>query len=586
MSKVAIIGAGTIGLSWAELFAASGWDVAIYDVSATAIPHVPGYRIASSIDDAVAGADFVQENGPERLEIKRSIFAEVAAAAKDSAVIASSTSTILPSLLAQGNPRTAQILVGHPYNPPRIMPLVEVVPGALTAPATVERALAVYRSIGKTPVALRKEVPGFVGNRAQKALTDEAKWLVQQGYVTAADFDTILRNSLGLRWAAVGSFEGSHLNGGPNGIRHLMENVGVVMQQVELHRPSTDPATQSAVADQVETAYGTASSYEERVVRRDRITLAVRQAVAREQQRAVLYGLGFNLGSVVRVDPEDGTVSELTSGLAHPDGIVADPASGYAYVTLMGSSGDAPEQGVEPVFDRRDGSIVRVPLTGGNAEAVVPLGTFTAGKQLTTDPGTGRLYWCDREGRGVYRCERDGSGVTALVLTTGRGPSEEDERCVGVAVDPHRGFLYWTQKGASKAGRGRIFRAALEIPEGATAADRHDLETLWENLPEPIDLDLDAEAQVLYWTDRGAGPTGNSLNRAGVPAPQQKGAAPTVLATGFDEAIGLALDTRHSLVYVSDLSGTIRSVDLARGDAPRVVATLAQPATGLDLVWE
>lgn len=297
--------------------------------------------------------------------------------------------------------------------------------------------------------------------------------------------------------------------------------------------------------------------------------------------RPALYALDVARGGVHRVDTETGEVSDIVTGvLAAPDGIVVDEERGCAYVTLMGAP-DAPlGSGAEPPFTRRNGAVVRVPLAGGAVEEVVPSGSFTTGKQLTTDAATGRLYWADREGHGIYRAERDGSDVTALVLTEGHGPSEAEEQCVGVAVDAESGHLYWTQKGPADAGRGRILRAGLEIPAGETAADRSDVETLWSGLPEPIDLELDLGAGVLYWSDRGVGPTGNTLNRAPIPAPGETGAEPEVLARGFHEAIGVALDAARGLVYVSDLSGEIREVDL-RGGSERVIATLAGSATGI-----
>lgn len=282
MERVAIIGAGVIGLSWAELFHEHGWEVAIFDVSPAAVPADAPYRVAADIADAVRGASFVQENGPERVDIKRSLLAEIAAAAGDDTVISSSTSSLLPSLLAEGNARADQIVVGHPYNPPAIMPLVEVVPAPQTRPAILERAVAVYRELGKRPVALKKEIPGFVGNRVQKAVLDEATWLVQQGIVDPQDFDAIFQHSLGLRWASIGVFEASHLGGGPGGIRHLLEHVGTAMGDVQLHAPSKDPALAVQLVEAVEAAYGTADSYEQRVERRDRITSAVAETVARE----------------------------------------------------------------------------------------------------------------------------------------------------------------------------------------------------------------------------------------------------------------------------------------------------------------
>ena len=585
-SRVAIIGAGVIGLSWAELFRESGWEVAVYDVSPDAVPRDRGFEVAGSIADAVRGAELVQENGPERLEIKRQLLAEIAEAASNDTIISSSTSSLLPSLLAEGNERADQILVGHPYNPPQIMPLVEIVPGPSTRDELVQRAERIYRDIGKVPVALQREIPGFVGNRVQKAVLDEAMWLIQNGVVDARAFDVIFQESLGLRWASIGVLEASHLGGGPGGLRHILEHVGKALDAVELHRPVMTAEDRDALVAQVEAAYGLSDSYAQRAQRRDRITRAVRTAVGDEQRRPMLYALDIFDGTVNRVDPEGGEVTQLASGLTEaPDGLVVDTEAGTITLTCMGEPDAGGETSGEPGFTAVNGSLLRMPITGGTPEVLVERGAFTTGKQITTDPETGRLYWCDREGRGVYRAEADGSGLTQLVDTRGTGPSEVEEWCVGIAVDAAAGHLYWTQKGGADAGQGRILRAGLELPAGEDAAHRSDIETLWSGLPEPIDLEIDADARVLYWTDRGVGPDGNTLNRAPIPAAGEAGERPAVLSRGYREAIGLALDTVHHIAYVADLSGRIREVNLGTG-AERLVARLSGGATGLALVWE
>lgn len=582
--RVAIIGAGVIGLSWAQLFSEAGWELAIVDPADDAIPAEFAAARATSIQEAVRGADLVQENGPERLQVKRQLLAEIAAAAGEDTIIASSTSSLLPSLLAEGNQRAAQIVVGHPYNPPQIMPLVEIVPGPQTRPELVERLAGIYRSLGRVPVALRAEVPGFVGNRVQKAVLDEAQWLVQQGIVGAREFDTIVSESLGLRWASIGVFEASHLGGGPGGIRHLMEHVGAALDEISLQRPSREPAALARIVDDVEASYGTAESYPERAARRDRITGAVRRSVTAESDHGRLYALDIAMGSVFSIDPDTGERRELLGGLREaPDGLVVDPVSGSIVFTLMGEPDGELTPGGEPPFTSRNGSLQRVPLDGGAAEVLVERGSFTTGKQLARDPRDGRLYWADREGFGVYRCEADGTGLTRLVDTSQAGPSEAEQWCVGVAVDPSAGQLYWTQKGAAKAGQGRIRRISLQREDTAWPVSEQEIETLWSGLPEPIDLELDLDAGQLYWTDRGAGDDGNSLNRAPIPASGARGTVPAVLARGFREAIGLALDHERALAYVSDLSGDIRAVELASG-RERIVTTLPGSATGLAFV--
>ncbi|MEV0275886.1 hypothetical protein AB0I22_05795 [Streptomyces sp. NPDC050610] len=291
-------------------------------------------------------------------------------------------------------------------------------------------------------------------------------------------------------------------------------------------------------------------------------------------------------GKVLKVGLPDGRVHTLLHDAgAAPDGIVVD--SGIAYWTTMGTPlvdpGTPGEAGQD--FSPRDGGIHSMSLDDGSRGDVVPTGALTTGKQLTSD-GAGTLYWGDREGHRISRVRVDGSGLTDLVVN--RAEDGILAECVGVTVDPVRGHLYWTQKGPAKGGKGRILRAGLDLPAGESAENRSDIEVLWQDLPEPIDLHLDSGR--LYWTDRGAPPHGNTLNRAPVPGPGATGQAPEILADGFTEAIGLAVDSREGIAYVSDLGGHIRAIPLpdgpAAGQEPREIAALESPLTGLCLLPE
>jgi carnitine 3-dehydrogenase len=246
VQRVAVVGTGVIGASWAAHFLAHGLDVTATDPSPgaeerlrsdvaaiwpTLTPAAGGSpeRLAftSDVAAAVADADFVQENGPEREDVKHEVFAVLDTAARPDVVLASSSSGLLPSVIARGCPRHPErVVIGHPFNPPHLIPLVEVVPGEKTSEQAVEAALAFYTAVGKKPIRLRQELPGHVANRLQAALWQEAYSLVERGVATVADIDTAISHGPGLRWAVLGPFANQHLSGGPGGIAHVLEHLG------------------------------------------------------------------------------------------------------------------------------------------------------------------------------------------------------------------------------------------------------------------------------------------------------------------------------------------------------------------------
>ncbi|WP_113903675.1 MULTISPECIES: 3-hydroxyacyl-CoA dehydrogenase NAD-binding domain-containing protein [Brevibacterium] len=299
---VAVVGAGTIGRSFAWLFARSGYAVRVHDprddlaevvaslqadVSADAAAEdleadrIGVIELAETVEAAVAGARFVQESGPEDPERKTELFARIADHAPDDAVLATSSSTIPASAIAAGLPASAarRVIVGHPFNPPHLMPLVEVVPSVHTDPAVVEAAVGFYRSCGRRPVVLGREVRGFVGNRLQNALMKEAISLVGNGVITAGELDEVMRNSLGLRWSAVGLFEGMHLGGGEAGIRGFLDHIGPAFAAID-DLPA-DTVDIDEIVAQVEDAYGPRPS-REAAEARDRIQRAVLHARSQE----------------------------------------------------------------------------------------------------------------------------------------------------------------------------------------------------------------------------------------------------------------------------------------------------------------
>jgi DNA-binding beta-propeller fold protein YncE len=268
-----------------------------------------------------------------------------------------------------------------------------------------------------------------------------------------------------------------------------------------------------------------------------------------------VYFLDISAGRILSMNPDGSDLQTIAGeGRSHPDGLAIDPVNRHMYWTNMGNP------------KANDGAIMRSDLDGGNLTVIVPQGgTFTP-KQLQIDAKTGKLYWCDREGMRVMRSNLDGSGVETLVQTGHTEADRLDARnwCVGIAVDSDGGKFYWTQIGNEKAGQGRIFRAGTDIPDGATPATRTDIELLYADLPEPVDLDLDLDIsnRMLYWTDRGDPPRGNTVNRAPMDPSPTLHEQPEILVSHLMEGIGLALDLKGDRMFVTDLAGSLYSANL------------------------
>ena len=261
-----------------------------------------------------------------------------------------------------------------------------------------------------------------------------------------------------------------------------------------------------------------------------------------------LFVLELNAGLIHTMNPDGSEKKTIVSNGRLPDGIVVDVQAGHIYWTNMG------------VPNLNDGSIERADLDGRNRKVIVPQGVTHTPKQLHLDKENSKIYWCDREGMRVMRANLDGSQVETLV-EAGRGDNDRRDQtrwCVGITIDPKLRKFYWTQKGPDDAGLGRIFRANIEIPKGENPTNRSDIEVLFDCLPEPIDLELDLTNRVLYWTDRGDPPRGNTVNRV----PIDTKADPEIVIKHLMEGIGIALDVPGNRMFVTDFAGSVYSADL------------------------
>src|SRR5919198_5389887 len=284
-----------------------------------------------------------------------------------------------------------------------------------------------------------------------------------------------------------------------------------------------------------------------------------------------LFVLDLSGGRVFSVNTDGSDLRVIVTGCRHPDGIVIDVEDRHIYWTDMG------------VPDLNDGSIERADLDGRNRTTIIPEGSTFTPKQLYLDKKNGKLYWCDREGMRVMRSNIDGSNIETLI-ETGHTDSDRDDAtkwCVGITVDIERRQMYWTQKGPDKAGKGRIFCASTEISNGQSAANRTDIEVLFDGLPEPIDLDLDLNRRMLYWTDRGYPPRGNTVNCVPMDIEDpNKRQVPEILLTHLMEGIGIALNLKGERMFLTDLAGSVYSANL-NGEDKKTLLELQGNLTGV-----
>jgi 3-hydroxyacyl-CoA dehydrogenase len=583
--RIAIVGTGVIGASWAAQYLARGFDVVATDPAPNAEANLRKYideawpaltkiglspgasrdrlSFTTNMREALSQADFVQENGPERADFKIKLFADMDEATPTDSIIASSSSGIIPSVMQTNAKHPERILVGHPFNPPHMIPLVEVVGGTKTSPEAIQQAIAFYASIGKKPIKLNKELPGHVGNRLQAALYKEIMFLIQDGVLSVSDADDAVSYGPGLRWGVMGPSLQWHLAGGADGIKHFAEHLmpGLFEMIKTLKTPEINDQLKQTLIDGVLGMAGNRSVEQLAQTENEELLglLKIRAAAGRSSENAPANGkaservffLDVSGGRMESLNPDGSDRRVVLDGLKRiPDGIDVDEKAGHIYWTNMGNP------------KKNDGSIERLDLDGTNRTTIVPEGATFTPKQLKLDKQGGKVYWSDREGMRVMRVNFDGSQIETLVDTSEGDPRpgrDETKWCVGIAVDHDGGKIYWTQKGGDNANEGRIFRANIDIPKGETAANRSDIEVFFDKLPEPIDLDLDLAKRMLYWTDRGNAPKGNTVSRAPIDTP---GKDQEILINDLMEGIGLSLDLKRGRMFFADLGGSVYSAKL------------------------
>ena len=314
--NVAIVGTGVIGASWAALYLARGLNVVATDPAPNAEANLRKYidaawkdltviglspnasrdhlKFTTDMKEALRDADLVQENGPERKDFKIKLFADMDAATPPDSIIASSSSGLTMSVMQSACKHPERCVIGHPFNPPHVVPLVEVVAGERTSPETVQRAISFYESVGKKPIHVRKEVVGHVANRLQAALYREVVYLIEQGVLDVADSDVAVCWGPGLRWGLMGPNLLFHLGGGPGGIQHFMEQfTGPLATWWKDLGTITEfsPQVKQTIIDGVQKEAGN-RSIEELERERDRMLLELLATRAENEKAALAAGHG------------------------------------------------------------------------------------------------------------------------------------------------------------------------------------------------------------------------------------------------------------------------------------------------------
>ncbi|KAI9367273.1 hypothetical protein BJX61DRAFT_551568 [Aspergillus egyptiacus] len=583
--SITVLGAGVLGRRIASAFVAGGHKVHLRDPSPDALsaagefidanraqftaltptPHpVSGsYETFTEISAAVADSWLVIEAVPERLPLKIETFGEVDRHAPAECIIASNSSSFKSRLMLDdvSAERRKRVLNMHFTMPPAIR-TVELMTDGETEPELFDTLTELLRGCGMIPVTARKESTGFIFNRLWAAIKREILYILAEGVSSAEEIDLLWRNMFQLPQSlppcrlmdqigldTVAFIEDNYIQerqlDGSMTVDWLRENyinkgrLGLKSTEGGLYGP---PAAESPSSTETD----------------------------RAEQQQPLYVLDVGLGSnnadisqiptsgrILRFDPSTKKMSTLITNQSLPDGIDISRSTNRLFWTNMGRA-----------TSTHDGSVHSASLDGSDITTLLAPGTVHTPKQLVVDDAARKVYFCDREGMSVHRVNFDGSAHEILIRTgDAADPAHKADLtrwCVGITLDTARGHLYWTQKGPSKANRGRIFRAGIELPPGQTAETRTDIELLLEGLPEPIDLELDVEKQQLYWTDRGEHPFGCSLNRVDVGGSVRGAdllAKREILARHFNEPIGLKLGAGGGgEVYVGDLGGSVYRV--------------------------
>lgn len=528
------------------------------------------FSTTDSMETAVKNAWLVIEALPEKLDLKISMMGQLDEHAPHDCILASNSSSYKSRLMLdkvdQG--RRLRVCNMHYYMPPGNN-VVELMTCGETDANVLEFLKSKLEDAGMTPAIARKESTGFIFNRLWAAIKRESLLIMAEGVSEPKEIDKLFMTMF---------------KDNPNGPCGMMDAVGLdtvaFIEDNYVQERHLDPTARDWLQkNYVEQGKLGAKSGKGGLYPAGETTKSSKDDTGHHDNLAAprLYfldiGMGSNVtdptkattsGSIITASADGSKARTLVSGQSLPDGIDVSISAGKLFWTNMGTSASA-----------NNGSVMSSNLDGSGVRTIIPEGAVHTPKQIKIDHDNRKLYFCDREGLRIHRCDFDGSNREIILQTGDFNTSDKEDQtrwCVGVAVDAKAGKLYWTQKGNSKGGQGRIFRANMQIPDGETASSRSDVEVLFDKLPEPIDLEFEEESQTLYWTDRGEYPLGNTLNSAHVKS-DSGDMKVKMLARHFHEAIGLKIDAVNQHIYVADLGGTVYRFNMDGSEKKKIYET-------------
>ncbi|KGO37482.1 Dehydrogenase, multihelical [Penicillium expansum] len=589
---VAILGAGVLGRRIACIWASAGYNVRVRDPSpqqrvdcVTYVEeNVASYAEKTGISPGKAEAfedmKFVVENAwlvieavPEKIQLKIDTFAELDALSPADCILASNSSSYKSSEMLEkvSTARKSQILNMHYYMPPACM-IVELMTDGFTDPAIFPFLVERTREGATSPYVARKESTGFIFNRLWAAVKRETLTILSEGVSVPEEIDAM--------------WEEMFVKGRSLPCK-MMDNVGLdTVAFIEGHYIHERGLSFEHTVDFLKKNYLDHDKLGNKCVNGGLYPPVDATATPNGPRIVVLdIGLasdtpGHTQGEILEVTLDGKLKRVLVSEQNYPDGLDIDYESDRMFWTTMGIPG------------KDDGSVYSAKTDGTDIRQIVPSGVVNTPKQLVIVAEHKKIYFCDREGLRVFRCNYDGSSLELLIDNRGSGYSqgvpEHSKWCVGITVSPKLGKFFWTQKGVSKGGKGRIFTANIEMPSGQSPKTRDDIKCVLAGLPEPVDLELREDTLQLYWTDRGELPYGNTLNRAqltqsGLLA-ETSSQKHEVLTKHLHEAIGLKLDTKNGHIYMTDLGGSIYQCDLEGKKKKVIYSDETRAFTGITLL--